>query len=153
MSWLTSRLHRIVLIKKLVVCHLFKKFSARHKTQSLITVFTRARHLYLSQINPFPTLQPCLFRVRFGMSSMSRSYMWFSLKILYAFLLDPEHATRSVHHIRLDLITPINTLTEASQCTISSITNKLPSSTDEMFTWAPTSQATSVCVLFFKVEY
>ena len=111
-----------VLLKKVVASHLFKKFSAHHKPQSLITVFTRARHLYLSQINPVPTLEPYLFRVRFSMSSMPRSYKWFSVKILYAFLFDLVHATCSVHHTRLELITPISTITEASQCTIFSIT-------------------------------
>jgi hypothetical protein len=45
-------------LKKLTGCQLFKKFLAIHRTQSFITSFTTARHLFLSRASSIQSILP-----------------------------------------------------------------------------------------------
>jgi len=53
-----------VLLDKLIVTQLIKRFQSFHGTRRFITVFTTFRHWYhLSQMNPYHTLPPCFPKI------------------------------------------------------------------------------------------
>ena len=104
---------RTVLLEKLTVPQLVKKFPAFYVNRWFITTFTTARHLSLSwassiqSIPPHPTSWRSILilssHLRLGLPS-GLFHSGFLTKTLYTFLLSPIRATSPAHHIHLDFI-------------------------------------------------
>jgi hypothetical protein len=101
-----------VILEKLIVVDVFKKFQAFCPTRMFITVFTRARHRCLNQINqstPYPiclssvlitfNVCPCLPSCRLPSGSPT--------KILYSLTFSHVHATWLPHLMHPDLVIEI----------------------------------------------
>ena len=103
-----------VLLKKLTVPHLVKKFHAFYGNRRFITAFTKARHLslYWTRSNQSMSPHPISWRSILILSSHLRLDLpsglfpsGFPTKILYVPLLPLIRATCPTHLILLDLMT------------------------------------------------
>jgi len=101
-----------VLLEKVTVFQLVKKFPAFYGTRRFITACTSARHLSLSwasSIRSIPTSHFLKIHLNIILSSMPGTPKWYlSLRFthqnLYTPLLSPTRATYAAHLILLDLI-------------------------------------------------
>jgi hypothetical protein len=110
----TYLLHWTVLLDKLTVLQLVKKFPSFYGTRKFINPFTSARHLFLSSassiqsIPPHPTSWRSILilssHLRLGLPS-GLFPSGFPTKTLYTPLPSPIHATCPAHLILLDFIT------------------------------------------------
>ena len=113
LTYLLTPLSR-VLLKKLTVSQLVKKFPTFYGTRKFITTFTSARHPYLScassiqSIPPHPTSRRSILilssHLHLGLPS-GLFPLGFPTKTLYTCLFSSIRATCPAHPILLDLIT------------------------------------------------
>ena len=113
MHYLLIRWSR-VLLEKLTVLQLVKKFPAFHGTRRFITVLTSVRHLSLSWANPIQSTYPhptswrsiliLSTHLRLGLPSGLFPF-GFPTKTLYTPMSSPIRATCPAHLILLDFIT------------------------------------------------
>jgi len=104
-----------VILEKLMVTQLVKKFPASYENRRFITVFTRGRHWSLSwarciQSMPSPISLTSILILSSHLCLGLPSGFYpsgFPIKILYSFLISPMRATCSAHLIHFDIVTLI----------------------------------------------
>ena len=103
-----------VLLEKLSVLQLVKKFPAFHRTRRFITALTSVRHLSLSWASPIQSIYPHPTSWRFILILSTHLCLGlpsglfpsgFPTKTLYTPLSSPIRATYPVHLVLLDFIT------------------------------------------------
>jgi hypothetical protein len=101
-------LHAAVILEKLTVAQLLKKFPEFYRNRRFITVITRARHLSLSWTSHPISLWSIEISYHLQLGLPSGLFpSGFSTKILYPFIISPISAKYPAHLILLDLITLI----------------------------------------------
>jgi len=100
-----------VVLEKLKVLQLIKKFPTFYGTRRFINVFTRARHwlLFRTRLIQSTPFQPISLKFIITLPSLLRLGLrsGFQTRILYTFMISPMHATWPISIILFDFITLI----------------------------------------------